>query len=289
MLGGLIGRGEPSYDVAGKVALITGAGRGIGFELARSLHGRGATVALLDVDSSQVAKAADRLGEERRLWIEGDVRDRAAMAAAVEQVVDRCGGLDVVVANAGVAPRAATLRTIDPDEYDRVIEINQTGVFNTVKPAIEPVIDRGGHIVVVASVAAFAPGVGGAPYMISKAAVEQLGRALRIELAPFGASAGVAYFGIVSTDMVHSTIDADPIMDRGHLRLPRPLRKRISPQEAATVIADGIARRADRTIAPSSWEPWAMGRGALNVVIDRVAARDRRVGDLVRELEARAG
>ena len=75
-----------------------------------------------------------------------DVTDRAAMAAAVAEVVERCGRLDVVVANAGVAPVQGTLRTMDSAEYDRVIAVNQVGVFNTVRPAIEPVIATKGHI-----------------------------------------------------------------------------------------------------------------------------------------------
>jgi NAD(P)-dependent dehydrogenase (short-subunit alcohol dehydrogenase family) len=273
-------------EIRGKTALITGAGQGIGLALAHELHARGANIALLDIDPDALARACDELGQKRTLALTVDVRDREAMRNAVKETIARFGALEIVVANAGVAPKLATLRMIDPDEYDRVIAINQTGVFNTIKPAIEPIIATHGHIVVVASVAALLPGPGGASYMISKAAVEQLGRTLRIELAPHRATAGVAYFGIVDTDMTHATLDRDPLGERGERQLPPPLRKRITPDRAARVIADGIARRAGRTIAPATWQPVAALRGLINLLDDAIAA-DPRSSELLREIEAR--
>jgi NAD(P)-dependent dehydrogenase (short-subunit alcohol dehydrogenase family) len=275
-------------EIDGATALVTGAGQGIGLALARELRSRGARIVLVDIDEDAVARACAELGEERTEALAADVRDRAAMAAAVDRAVERFGALHIVVANAGVAPRLATLRTVDPDEYDRVIAINQTGVFNTVKPAIEPVIASRGHMVVVASVAALLPGPGGAAYMVSKAAVEQLGRTLRIELTPHGATAGVAYFGIVATDMTRTTIDEDPIGEEGERHLPAPLRRRITPEQAARVIADGIARRAPRTIAPETWQPVAALRGLVTLLDDTIAA-DPRAQSLLRDIEARAG
>jgi NAD(P)-dependent dehydrogenase (short-subunit alcohol dehydrogenase family) len=268
----LMARRGTRYDIAGRTALVTGAAHGIGLALARNLHERGAIVALLDVDADAAVAAAEEIGGERAFAIGVDVRDRDAVGSAVADVVERCGGLDV---------------TIDPDDFDGVLAVNLTGVFNTVRASIEPVIERRGHIVVVSSVAAFAAGGGSAPYMVSKAGVEQLGRALRIELAPHGASAGIAYFGIVGTRMTHDTIDVDPLVHRAAERLPRALRRRITPEQAAGTIADGIERRADRTIAPGAWKPWSALRGIVNPVLDRVLARDADTQATVREIEAR--
>lgn len=282
-----IGRRRRRYPVEGRVALITGAGHGIGRELAEVLHDRRASVVLVDVDEDAVGAAAATLGE-RALAIAADVTGRSAMRAAIDQAAGHFGRLDVVVANAGVVPRPATVRTLDGRDFDRVVDINLTGVFNTVRPALDHIVTAGGHVVVVSSCAAFAPGMAGAPYMISKAAVEQLGRALRVELAPFGASAGIAYFGIVDTRMTRDTLDHDELGRELDDLLPWPLNVRISAAQAAATIADGIERRAARTIAPAGWEPYALLRGAINVVLDSALARDTRVHDLLRRVEARA-
>lgn len=274
-------------DVAGKVVLITGGGDGIGLALARTLHSRGAVVALVDVNESALAAAASSLGGQRVLTVTADVRDRPAMEAAVHEIIGRAGRLDVVVANAGVTPPPATLRQIDPEGFDRVIDINLIGVFNTVHPAIDEVIERRGHIVVISSAAAFAPGLGGASYMISKAGVEQLGRALRLELAGYGATAGVAYFGVVETALARATLDDDELGRQLDSRLPKPLRRRITADQAATVIADAIARRAGRTLAPAAWQPWALGRGFVNILADGYLAADGDCHRLIRELENR--
>jgi NAD(P)-dependent dehydrogenase (short-subunit alcohol dehydrogenase family) len=276
----------PRDDVSGKVVLITGAAQGIGLALARELHRRGASVALLDVDSRSVEEGAAALGKGA-LAVTADVRDRAALASAMKEIVDWFGRLDVVIANAGVAPPPATLRTIDAADFDRVIDINLTGVFNTVRAALEPIIESHGHVVVVSSAAAFTPGAGGSPYMISKAAVEQLGRALRVELAAVGASAGVAYFGVVDTAMTHETLDEDELGREVSAMLPWPLSRRITVEQAAKSVADGIDRRAPRTIAPAAWQPYSLLRGAANVLIDHYMARNKTLLALIRKVEDR--
>lgn len=276
------------YDVRDRVVLITGAGQGIGLALARRLHDQGARLALVDLNETGLEVVASSLGAERVLTVAADVTDRAAMADVVARTVERHGQLDVVVANAGVTPPPATIRTMDLADYDRVVAINQTGVLNTVQPALDAVIAAKGHVVVVASCAAFSPGVGGVGYMSSKAAAEQIGRALKLELAPHGASAGVAYFGFVDTPLATATLDDDPMGRRLDELLGWPLNHRISADAAAESIADGISDRAGATVAPARWVPYSLLRGVLNAGADRVLARDRRVHEMVRDLEARA-
>lgn len=277
-----------TYDVRDRVVLITGAGQGIGLALARRLHGQGAKLALIDRNEHALAAAASELGAERVLAVTADVTDRAAMADAVAQAITHHGQLDVVVANAGITPPPATIRTMDLADYDRVVAINQTGVLNTVQPALDAVIATQGHVVVVASCAAFSPGVGGVGYMSSKAAAEQIGRALKFELAPHGATAGIAYFGFVDTPLATATLDDDPTGRRLDELLGWPLNHRISADEAARSIADGISSRAGSTVAPARWEAYSLLRGVVNAGVDRVLTRDRRVHDLVRDLESRA-
>ncbi|WP_245548039.1 short-chain dehydrogenase/reductase [Nocardia pneumoniae] len=273
-------------DVRDRVVVITGAGTGIGRALAEKLYASGASVALIDIDEAAAAAVARSMGE-RALVVRANVSDRIGMRQAIFRVRERFGRIDVVVANAGVAPEPATIRTMNPGDFDRVIGINVTGVFNTVHPALEDIVAANGHVVVVSSAAAFAPGMGGSPYMVSKAAVEQFGRALRVELAAVGATAGVAYFGVVDTAMTHGTLDEDELgADLGAL-LPWPLNQRITVREAAESLAEGIARRAPRTVAPPQWEPYALLRGVINVVLDGMLARDPRVRELIRRLEQR--
>ncbi|MBW0271665.1 short-chain dehydrogenase [Nocardia sp. MH4] len=277
-----------SYDVRDKTVLITGAGQGIGLELARILSARGAFVVVVDIDEIGAEVTAGELGP-RALAITADVSDRAAMVAATRLAVDTFGHLDVVVANAGVTPAPATVRTMDPADFDRVMAINLDGCFNTVHPALDHIVAARGHVVVVSSCASFAPGMAGSPYMMSKAAVEQFGRALRVELAAAGASAGIAYFGVVETEMTHAMLDRDDLGRELDEMLPWPLNVRITATHAATVIADGIARRAARTIAPSGWEPYALLRGAVNVVLDAQLAGSGKVKDLLDRVERRSG
>ncbi|WP_228001298.1 short-chain dehydrogenase/reductase [Nocardia australiensis] len=274
------------FDVHDRVVVITGAGTGIGRALAEQLYGAGAFVALIDIDQPAVARVGRSMGE-RALVLRADVSDRIGMREAISRVRERFGRIDVVVANAGVVPRPATIRTMNPADFDRVIGINLTGVFNTVHPALEDIIAVGGHVVVVSSAAAFAPGMAGSPYMVSKAAVEQFGRALRVELAAVGATAGVAYFGVVDTAMTHDTLDEDELGAEVATLLPWPLDRRITVSEAAESIASGIACRAARTIAPVQWEAYALLRGAVNVVLDQYLADDEGVRALINRVEER--
>lgn len=280
-------RSTIKFDVADKVVLITGGAQGIGLATAVNMRKRGARIALLDVNQDTVNQSVSILGATNTLALVGDVRDAKGMVDAVDKVVAHFGRLDIVVANAGVSPPTATLRTVDPDAFERVIAINQMGTWNTVRPALEQIVANQGHIVVVSSVASFAPGMGGASYMMSKAAVEQLGRALRIELAAHGASAGVAYFGIVDTAMAHGTLDDDPLGAEIDKLLPWPLNRRIGVDAAGTVIADGIERRAARTMAPVAWTGYSLFRGALNVIIDHRLAGNARVHELLKQVESR--
>lgn len=272
------------YDVRDKVVLVTGAGSGIGTALVEILHRRGARVALIDVNDAAIHATAERFGAAEAWAMAVDVRDREAMAKAVDQVVDHFGRLDVVVANAGVAPGASTLRTVAPDEFDRVIDINLVGVFNTVKPALDHVVAHRGHVVVVSSAAAFAPGAGLASYMASKAGVEALGRSLRIELAAHGASAQVAYFGFVQTPFVRP-LDEDPIAREFDEMLPWPFSHRVSAHHAARVLADGIANRSASTMTPVAWAPYAWFRGPLNIVVDAAAAGSHTMHRMIRAIE----
>jgi NAD(P)-dependent dehydrogenase (short-subunit alcohol dehydrogenase family) len=277
------------YDLTGKVALVTGAARGIGLATARALAARGASVVIVDLDEASAQRAAAQVHDTRALGLGADVTDRSAMQRAVGAAVERFGALDVVVANAGIASRAATMRAMSGEAFERVLEVNLMGVYRTVDAALPEIVRRRGHVVVIASIYAFANGVGALPYAMSKAGVEQLGRALRVELAQHGASASVAYFGFIDTEMVHRSLDADPLAERMMAAVPKPLRKRLAPQVAGEAIVRGIERRRPRIIRPRRWTVVSVLRGILGPLGDAQMERDAATQAIVRELDARGG
>jgi NAD(P)-dependent dehydrogenase (short-subunit alcohol dehydrogenase family) len=278
-----------TYNLAGKVALVTGGARGIGFATAQALMDRGAMVVIVDLNAADAEAAAARLHDTRALGLAADVTDRGALQRAVATTVERFGGLDVVVANAGIASRGATFRAMSTESFDRVIDVNLNGVVRTVEAALPQIVARKGHVVVVASVYAFINGMGAVPYAMAKAGVEQLGRALRIELAPFGAGATTAYFGFIDTEMVHRALDEDPLGDKLMDVVPKPLRKRLQPKVAGEAIVQGIEKRSARVIRPRRWAALSVVRGAINPLADRVMAGNEETLGLVRQFDAREG
>jgi NAD(P)-dependent dehydrogenase (short-subunit alcohol dehydrogenase family) len=275
------------YELRGKVALVTGGARGIGLATARALHARGASVAIVDLRGDHAQDAAAGIDASRVLGLEADVTDQRAIAAAVDAVTDRFGGIDVVVANAGIATRVMTARAMDPAVFERVIEVNLLGVWRTVRAALPQVIERRGQVVVVSSMYAFVNGMGAAPYAIAKAGVEQLGRALRAELAPHGASASVVYFGFIDTEMVHQAIDRDPLVGRMMATLPRYLRKRLPPAAAGDAIVAGIEGRAARIVRPRRLVILSALRGILGPLVDAYNKRNVEIQALLTEVDRR--
>jgi len=275
-----------TYSLNGKVALVTGAARGIGYETARHMHRRGASVAVLDLDAGEAREAAERIGE-RAIGIAGDVTDAGAMRAAVAETVERFGALDLAMANAGIAQaRLMTTRALGTEEWERVFEVDLLGVWRTVRAALPQVVERRGQLVLISSMYAFMNGMANSPYAVAKAGVESLGRTLRTELMPQGASATVGYFGWVDTKLVR---DAFAQEDSSRLNefAPAWLLKRISPEEAAGGLVDGIEERAPRVFMPKWWRYVSAMRGILMPLLDRRMERDDRMSSFLRDLDAK--
>jgi len=275
-----------SSDLRGKTVLITGAARGIGAESARRAAAAGAKVALVGLEPEELERVAAQCGSNAAAF-ECDVSDWDALEHAVGGTVERFGGIDVVMANAGISP-AGMVRSIDPRAFERTIEVNLLGVWRTVRTCLPHVLERRGYVLLTASLAAGMHAPGMAPYAASKAGVEAFGNSLRAEVKRLGVDVGVAYFGFIDTDMVHRTIDADPLADRMLATYPKALHKRLSPEAAGTAIATGIERRAARIVLPRRWASLSMLRGVLNPLVDERLRRDPKVQALLREVERRA-
>ncbi|MBJ7337895.1 short-chain dehydrogenase/reductase [Mycolicibacterium sp.] len=276
------------HSIAGKTVLITGAAGGIGSASARALHRRGANVVLTDLRQESVDVLAGELGESRTLAVSVDVTKTADLRDAVAAAVDRFGSLDVVFANAGIAADPpATVASIDPDEFERVVEVDFLGVWRTVRAALPQVIANRGHVLITSSTYAFVNGLVNAPYAASKAAVHQLGRTLRVELAASGATAGVLYPGWVKTDIANVAFGGhDTITEMRARSYPPFLRNAIDPSKVGERVAEGIAKRSPRIVVPSRWNAYVALNGILNPLSDLWLTRDRTNHGLLARLEA---
>jgi NAD(P)-dependent dehydrogenase (short-subunit alcohol dehydrogenase family) len=229
--------------------VLTGAAAGIGEATARRLVSEGARVALLDRDEPGLARVTADLGSRTAAFV-ADVTDAAAVDTAIAAVIERFDGIDVVVANAGIGGTVETFRTMSAESFERVIDVNVFGVARTVRAALPSIIERNGYVLVVASAAAALPTPGFAPYGVSKAGVESFGRSLRIELTETGATAGVAYFGAIDTNMLREGLLNGPGMDAFVATLPKQFGEAVPADHAARAIVDGIKRRGRWIAAP---------------------------------------
>ncbi len=236
---------ETVHPLSGRRVLITGAARGIGAATARRLHSRGAQLALAGIEPEELAQVAADCGGAPAIVC--DVRERAQVEAAVEQAVEQLGGLDVVIANAGVAAQLPLLGG-DPTVFERTLEVNLLGVYYTLRSAAPHIAHPGGYALAVASLAAAVhPPLLGA-YSASKAGVEALGNALRIELASSGARVGVAYFGELDTDMTRRGFGTRAAEKLNQAR--GPFTKVTPLEDGIDAIERGIVRRSRRVVAP---------------------------------------
>jgi NAD(P)-dependent dehydrogenase (short-subunit alcohol dehydrogenase family) len=261
-----------SYEIAGKVVLVTGAARGLGLEAARRLHALGASVALVGLEPSELERRAAELGE-RAWWYEADVTSMEAMEAAVAGTVERFGGLDVVIANAGVAPNG-TVASVDPAAFDRTIEVNLLGVWRTVRAALPHVVARRGYVLLISSASALVHTPMMAAYTASKAGVEAFGDALRVEVAHTGTKVGVAYFSFIDTDMVRRGTDR-PSARLGRERMGGPFGDWGKVSDVGDAIVAGVQRRARHVMVPKSLQVVLYLRAVLQPLVE---ARAKRAG-----------
>ena len=233
-------------DLTGRRVLITGAARGIGAATARRLHARGARLALAGIEPDELEAVARDCGDAPALQC--DVRDRDQVEAAVEEAVQRLAGLDVVMANAGVAAQLPILGG-DPEVFERTIEVNLLGVYYTLRAAAPHIAHEHGYALAVSSLAAAVhPPLLGA-YCAAKAGVEALGDCLRVELRSSGARVGVAYFAELDTDMTSRGFGTEAAKKIGRRGGPFTA---VAPLEVGiNAIVRGIERRSRRVVAPS--------------------------------------
>jgi NAD(P)-dependent dehydrogenase (short-subunit alcohol dehydrogenase family)/pimeloyl-ACP methyl ester carboxylesterase len=195
------------YDLDGRTVAITGAGGGIGATLARRVAARGGHVAVLDVDEDAAASTAAAIGESARAW-RCDVTSSDQLDEALTGAADHFGRLDVVVANAGITA-FGPVEHLDPEAFQRVIDVNLTGVWRTFHAAV-PLLRRcPGYLLALSSLGAFLHSPLQAHYVASKAGVAAMVDSLRVEVRADGIDVGAAFPQFVDSDMMRSSLADD--------------------------------------------------------------------------------
>ena len=268
-----------------KVAIVTGAARGIGAGVAQALAKKGYAVALVGLEGELLRQNAKALGD-RAIAFEADVTDRLGLGNAVEGARERFGRIDVVVSNAGIGNHEL-VRDMSAENFTRVIDVNLGGTFNTAKAVLPHLIESKGYFLAVASLAAASSPPGFAAYGASKAGTEAFCDTLRSEVSHLGVDVGVAYFGWVATDLVKGAGEL-PAFAYMRTHLPGPL-KTIAPLDLAVkAMVNGVEQRKRRVMAPG----WIRLALALRYLIAGDSSRYRKLMPEIERLsteEARRG
>jgi len=249
-------------DLVGRRLVVTGAARGIGAKVARVAAARGAQVALIGLEPDRLRTLAGELGQAAT-WCETDVRDGAAVQTAIDKSAHAMGGIDLVVANAGVVAYG-TVRQADDAAFEKVIDVNLNGTFRTLKSATPHLAATGGHVLVVASALSFLalPAMGS--YTASKAGVEMLALAYRQEVAQLGITVGLVHPSWIGTDLVKGAEQDLPSFVRLRKELPYPGNVTTSVDKAAEAIVDGLVRRRGRVYVPRAVGAASWAKAALS-------------------------
>ena len=224
-------------DLSDKVALITGAGRGIGLAIAEALAANGAGVCFTDIDAESAVAAAE--GVSGAIGYRLDVSDPNSVEAGVEAAIRHFGRLDILVNNAGVNTLAhrVHLDQFPLDEWERILKVDLTGLFLMSRAAVRPMLDqRSGRIINIASVAGLVPLRLQSPFVAAKAGVVNLTRSMALEFGPQGVLVNAIAPGSIMTDGTRQLFYGDDGKFREHaasLLAHIPLGRPGTPEEIA--------------------------------------------------------
>jgi NAD(P)-dependent dehydrogenase (short-subunit alcohol dehydrogenase family) len=263
-------------DLSGKSLLITGAARGIGERVARDAAARGVRVGVIGLEPDRLKALADELGPSAT-WREADVRNGESLRVAIDECAEVLGGVDFLVANAGIVSYG-TVRHADEALFERVLDINLSGTFRTLKYATPHLERSQGHAVVVASALSFLALPAMASYSASKAGVEMLALTYRQEVASLGITVSLVHPSWTETDLVKNSDSALPSLPAMRRELPYPGNVTISVEKVAEAILEALRTRDSRVYVPravgvTGWAKAALGSPAAWPWARRFAAR----------------
>lgn len=256
---------------ANRVALITGAGNGIGRQLALSLAAEGATIAAIDLQAEPLAALENDLKGKPFASAVADVTDRAALRPAVEELQQRLGPVDLLIANAGIGLETSAL-SFHADDFEQIIRVNLIGVSNSIESVLNGMIKRrSGHLVGISSLASYRGLPRMAGYCASKAGVNALMDSLRLELCPLGIQVTTICPGWIRTAMT--------------AKLDVPMPDILACDDAARRILDAVRRgkvfyafpaHSARRIRFLQWLPCHVSDWLMHRVLSSLAKMARR-------------
>lgn len=266
----------PQYDLRGRVVAITGAAGGLGSALAAALRAKGAHLALFDLDPAKIEAQAKTLGGPSlaRGWT-ANVRSMESLEEAMAEAAAHFGHIDVVIANAGI-DTMAPMATLNPEAFERVIDINLTGVWRTFRAGLPYVQKRQGYLMGISSMAAFVHSPLQASYTSSKAGVWALCDSVRLELRHLGVGVGSAHPTFFPTPLMDDVV-ADPAGRALWGGNDKGLWKMVSREEVVRDIVAGIERRADMVVVPKRNTVIAKAPGLFRRFIERAGFRGQDV------------
>lgn len=259
-------------QISGELAVITGAGSGIGRATAQALVARGARVAISDVNPAGLDETAGLLGADCVHQAPLDVSDRAAFATYAQAVQDACGTPGIVVNNAGVG-LAGELINMDPDDWDWLMGVNLNGVMHGCRFFGPMMVEAGhGHIVNIASMLGLMPLAGTAAYCASKFAVVGLSESLRGEIAGHGVGVSAVCPGLINTAIAATGRRGDSDEEEYAQAVNHFATRGADPMTVAKAVCEAIERDIPvRPVRPEAWAAWYARR--LSPGITRNARR----------------
>jgi len=273
------------YDLNNRVIVITGATGGLGLAAAQALRVKGAKLALFDLDQTALDRMVAELGgsDVTAGWV-ANVRSMESLTTAMNAAAVHFGGIDVVIAGAGIGIHGS-LETMEPRDFDRVIDINLNGVWRTFHAAIPHVKARRGYLLAISSMAAFIHSPLNIHYTASKAGVWAMCNSARLELKPDGVGVGTFHPTFFKTPMMDAIVDGpcSKLVWNNH----QGIWQFVSLEEVISALVDTIEYRRETVTVPSRNSFVANAPGLARKFVERIGFDDKRVAQAMKLNNAR--